>query len=74
MKKYDKEELNALPVKDLLERLSELQKERMTLRGKTQTVGYPASPQTDPFGNIRRIKKDIARIHTFLHARKNAKN
>lgn len=73
MKKEIKEDLKKLSVKDLMSRLRELQAERMKLETKMYRMGgskrsYPleGDPQKGGFGNVRRVKKDIARVKTFL--------
>jgi len=77
MKKQEKEELRNLKVKQLMEKLEEKQKERNKLetemrRGHGSSMAirnYPSKKQQGPFGNLRKIKKDIARIKTFLNVK-----
>ena len=72
MKKDIKNTIKSMSIKELMTKLQELDTERLKLETKCYAAGgsvriYPKEKQTHPFGNIRRIKKDIARIKTWLH-------
>ena len=82
MKGDMKKEIKSMPVGELMKKLSELQAEKMKLEsymfrnnGSSVTKrNYPIEIQTDPHGNIKRIKKDIARVKTWLHIKLKAQN
>ena len=67
MKNEMKKNLKQLPVKELMIMLRDLESEEMKLRIKINATGYPKEPYGKPFGNINRIKKDKARIKTWLN-------
>ena len=72
MKGDMKKEIKSMSVKELMKKLSELEAEKMKLETKCFATGgsirlYPREKQTSVFGNIKRIKKDIARVKTWLH-------
>ncbi|MFH1396528.1 MAG: 50S ribosomal protein L29 [archaeon] len=54
-------ELKGLGEPDLQNRLEELQKELFKLQGQAATGNAPENP-----GKFRQVKKNIARIKTFL--------
>jgi len=62
-------DLKNLKEKDLTPKLEELHKELMKVRSKLVTGAPPAKGQ----GNIKNIKKNIARIKTKLTEVKNKK-
>lgn len=75
MKKEQKDKLKAMSVKELMKKLQELDTERIRLESwmfketgtSTLVRNYPLEKQLRPIGNIKRIKKDIARIKTWLN-------
>ena len=74
MKTQDKDYLKTLSVRKLREELEEKNKERMKLEvdmygGGGSVRTYPASQSQGKYGNIKKIKKDIARIKTFLNVK-----
>lgn len=61
MAKIKTKDLRAMPKKELEEKINELRKELMKENAQVATGTIPKNP-----GNIRNIKKTIARIHTIL--------
>jgi len=60
-----KRELKAMSETDLKKNMKELQKELMKLRAQVARGTPPENP-----GKIRAIRRNIARILTFLHMKK----
>lgn len=68
-------ELKSMSIKQLQIKAEELNKERVRLEGmmyqkngsSTLTRNYPAERQTKPWKNLRLLKRDIARVKTFLN-------
>lgn len=73
----EKKELKKLSIKELQEKLQELQTEKFKMetdmmRGQGTSVttrNYPIAKQTKPYGNLKKIKKTIAVVKTFLHVK-----
>lgn len=75
MKKNIKNDLRKMSHSQLMKHLQDLETEKMkaevwmyTKNGSSMLVrNYPAVHQENNFANLKRIKKDIARVKTFLH-------
>ncbi len=67
--------LKGLSVKELNVKLVELEREKMLLESKARNTegssklirNYPNTPELSPFGNIRKVRKQIAVVKTFLN-------
>jgi len=77
-----KEEINnklkGMSVKELQTELVELERQKMDMEIKMTRQGssmatrnYPTQEQTTPFGNVRNIVKNIARVKTYLNMKLN---
>jgi large subunit ribosomal protein L29 len=60
----DTKELKELPVEDLSAKEAELRKELFNLRFQ-KTLGQIANPM-----RVREVRRDIARLLTFIHKKK----
>jgi len=79
MKKEERDKLKSMNTKQLMEKLEELQKERNKLEtymrkndGTSVVVrNYPKARGETPYkmGNLREIKKNIARVKTWLNVK-----
>lgn len=80
MKKDMKDHLRSLPIPELQKRLQELETEKLKLEAhmrhndgsSTLVRNYPKEKREGGYGaNLRRLKKDIARVKTFLNTKLN---
>ena len=79
MKKEQKDKLKSMDVKELTKELDKLQMKRIKLESNMRTFNgssklvrnYPDKPlpQGSKHGNLRNIKKDMARIKTWLNVK-----
>lgn len=75
MKRKRKEELRALSVKELQKILKDLDKQKRKLEGYMMAKAgssvvvrnYPSQKQEWTNGNLKQIRKDIARVKTFIN-------
>ncbi len=76
-KKETNKALRSMSIKQLQFELVELDKTRMkieaNMRVKQGSSGhsrnYPTQAQTSPFGNLKNVRKDIARVKTYLNVK-----
>lgn len=77
MKKTDRDKIKSMPVNELQNRLQQLETERFKLEtymfrndgSSVLTRNYPSGKTDKPYklGNLRELKKNIARLKTALN-------